>query len=152
MPPINYFTLLRQLQYPAMTYVESQIFRSWLELHGRDYDAIEFNLRLGSGVDPGPSYSDSTRRMNVAVTQLRPDVVARLGSDVTLIEVKVRIGLPVIGQLIGYRELWRRQYPEQRVVRLLAIGRSAVADVGPVIQAQGIAIEVFPRADAREPV
>jgi hypothetical protein len=145
MPPRNLGQLLVQIQYPGMTYVESQIARAWLNRHGAEYDEVLFNVRVGEGVDPGDEYAAEIREMAIKLTQKRADMVARAGDQVDLIEVKVRIAFPVIGQLVGYRALWQRQHPELPVRRLLAIGRSVVPDAADIIESQGIQIETFPR-------
>lgn len=145
MPPPNLGQLLQQIQYPGMTFVESEITRAWLNRRGAEYDEIWFNVRMGAGVDPGEEYTEEIRRMAELLTQKRADVVARLADQVDLVEVKVRIAFPVIGQLIGYRALWRREHRELPVRRLLAIGRSVVPDAADIIEEQGITIETFPR-------
>jgi hypothetical protein len=145
MPPLNLGQLLVQIQYPGMTYVESEITRAWINRHGAEYDEIAFNVRIGVGVDPGEEYTEEIRRMATLITQKRADITARAGDVHTLIEVKIRIAFGVIGQLIGYRELYKRIHPEAAAIKLLAIGRDVVPDAADIIQDQGIAIETFPR-------
>ncbi|MCL6552928.1 MAG: hypothetical protein K6W08_07390 [Firmicutes bacterium] len=144
-PPPDLGRLLVQIQYPGMTFVESDIARAWINRHGPEYDEISFNVRLGEGIDPGSDYADEIRRMARLVTQKRADMVARVGDQVDLVEVKVRIAFPVLGQLIGYRGLWEREHPELRVRRLIAIGRAVVPDMEQIIRDTGIEIELFPR-------
>jgi len=145
MPPPNLGQLLQQIQYPGMSFVESEITRAWIQRRGVEYDEITFNVRVGAGVDPGEQYTPEIRRMSEALTQKRVDILGRVGDQVDLVEVKIRIAFPVIGQLIGYRALWEREHPELPVRRLLAIGRSVVPDAADIIEAQGISIETFPR-------
>jgi hypothetical protein len=144
-PPVNLTRLLDQIQYPGMTYVESEITRAWLKTHGAEYESIDFNVRLGEGVQLAGEWDDSTRRAATMLSQKRADIVALRAGVVTIVEVKVRIGLPALGQLIGYRELWRREHPDAGFIRLLAIGRGAVEDVDLVFRSQGVEIETFPR-------
>lgn len=146
-PPPDLALLLAQIQYPGMTWVESRITEAWLRAHGAEFDAIDFNVRLGAGVDPGAGYDDSTRRQAQLVTQKRADIIATVPGFATIVEVKVRVGLPVIGQLIGYRELYRRWAGYDGHISLLAIGRSVVSDVEEIIRGQGIAMELFPRVE-----
>jgi len=143
--PVNLPRLLDQIQYPGMTFVESEITRAWLQQHGDEFESLEFNVRLGAGVELGEEYGEETRRDATMLSQKRADIVAIARGVVTIVEVKVRIGLPALGQLIGYRELWRRDHPDAGFIRLLAIGRSAVSDVDLVFRAQGVEIETFPR-------
>lgn len=114
MPPPNLAILLLQMQYPGMTYVESEITRAWLNRHGAEYDSIEFNYRLGDGAEVGEEYTAEIQRMARLLTQKRTDIVARKGDQVELVEVKIRIAFPVIGQLLGYRSLWKLQHPDSR--------------------------------------
>jgi len=146
MPPPNLGDLLVQIQYPGMTFVESEITRAWLNRHGPEYDKIEFNVRLGDGVEVGDGYTPEIQRMARLLTQKRADIVAWVGDQVDLVEVKVRIAFPVIGQLIGYRGLWRQQHVETPVRSLIAIGRAIVPDMGAIIKEAGVRIETFPRA------
>lgn len=148
MTPDQVNVLLAQIQYPGMTYVESAITRAWVQAHAAEYDAIDWNVRLGAGVQLGDEYSDSTKAAAAALTTLRADFIARRAAGVTLIECKVRIGLPVVGQLLGYRQLYQDANPGVRIERLLAIGRSVMADVEAAIREHGVDIEVFPRAAA----
>ena len=145
MPLSNLDILLVQLQYPGMTWVESEITRAWIRKHGDEFESIDFNVRLGEGVQLGEEYGEETRRDATMLSQKRADIVAVRAGVVTIMEVKVRIGLPALGQLIGYRELWRRDHPDAGFIRLLAIGRCAVSDVDMVFRAQGVEIETFPR-------
>lgn len=145
MPPPNLGQLLVQIQYPGMSFVESEVTRAWLNQRGTQYDEINFNVRLGAGVDPGEEYNEETRRMAELVTQKRADIVARVGDQVDVIEVKVRVSFGAMGQLIGYRDLWQRDHPDLPVRHLVAIGRSVVPDAADIIEGQGIKIETFPR-------
>ena len=134
-----------QIQYPGMTYVETEITRAWISRHGAEYDEIMFNVRLGEGVQLEGEYTPEVVRMATLITQKRADVVARVGDQVDLVEVKIRIAFPVIGQLIGYRGLFKGTYPQYTVRRLLAVGRAVVPDMAAIIEESGVAIETFPR-------
>lgn len=143
--------LILQQTYYGMTYVESAITRAWLTAHAREWYSIEFNVRLGAGEKLDASFDDATRRQAELVTQKRADVIARRPGEVQIIEVKVRIALPAIGQLIGYRHLWLDDPARERNVTLKAIGRAITTDVEPVMRAQGIEVELFPRVPVEEP-
>lgn len=147
-PPPDLAVLLQQIQYPGMTWVESQVCKAWLNRHGAEYDEVSFNVRLGDGVDPGDTYGPEIRRMANLLTTKRADIVARVGDQVDLIEVKVRVSFGAVGQLLGYQTLWARDRPAWRVRRLIAIGRSIVPDAELLIEQQGIVVETFPQEPA----
>ncbi|MGC9969441.1 MAG: hypothetical protein ABSE56_02505 [Bryobacteraceae bacterium] len=144
-PPANLGLLLSQIQLPGLTYVESDIAKAWLNAHGAEYDQIDFNVRLGEGTDPGEEYTQEVRNMSVLITQKRADIVARIGGQADIIEVKVRVAFGALGQLLGYRTLWRIAHPELPVRSLIAIGRAVVPDCQPVIDESGIVVQIYPR-------
>jgi len=146
-PPPNLAQLKQQLQYPGMSWVESRITEAWIAAHGAEYDSISFNVRLGAGASLGEDFSESTRRMAAAVSTPRADIVALRAGLVTIIEVKVRIGLGAIGQLRGYRHLWAEAFADAGSIRLLAIGRSILPDAVSVFAVEGIDYELFERVE-----
>lgn len=139
--------LITATQYPAMTAVESTIARQWIMAHGAEYDSIEFNCRVGNSVELGPEFDDTTRRQAMLLSQKRIDVLARLGSEVTIVEVKVRASLGTLGQLLGYQLLYRQDHPEATAVHLVAIAYDALVDVEAVLQAYGVDVELFPNLE-----
>lgn len=94
-------------RFPAMPLREILIWKNWLAKNPVRFDRYEYNVRLGDGVDPGPSYDSASRRAWILNTQKRADVVAVKGSLVTIIEVEENPGLTAFGQLNGYAALWR---------------------------------------------
>ena len=107
---------------------EILIWKNWLYQNSTRFDRYEYNVRLGDGVDPGPSYPDSSRRMWIANSMKRVDVVAVKGDRITIIEVEENPGLTAFGQLAGYVVLWRAR-----------IGNDALA----VARSSGVAVEVI---------
>lgn len=144
-PPPNLGLLLSQIQLPGLTFVESDVAKAWLNAHGAEYDRIDFNVRLGEGTDPGEEYGADIRDLSKLLTQKRADIVAQIGGQVDIIEVKVRVAFGALGQLLGYRNLWRTGHPELPVRRLIAIGRSVVPDCQATHDEYGVVIQTFPR-------
>lgn len=145
-PPPNIEQLLQQLQFPGMPQPESDVAMLWLQRHGREYDAIEFNVRLGEGQLPLPGLDASTARLQRLVTQKRADIIVTLGDQATIIEAKIRAGLGAIGQLTGYRDLYARDNPDRPAPRLLIIAKFADPDVQYVASQNGIDLLLFERA------
>jgi hypothetical protein len=143
MPPPNLDTLLKQYQYPGMTYVESRIAQAWIEQHGAEYDQINFNVRLGDGITPPDGFAPELQQMATDLTQKRADLVAIAGTIADLVEVKVRISFGVIGQLLGYQHLWERDFPQYQIRKLIAIGRSVVQDADGALARHNINVELF---------
>jgi hypothetical protein len=101
-------------RFPGMLLREILIWKNWLYQNSTRFDRYEYNVRLGEGVDPGPSYNAAElsdvyaiRRQWVLNSMKRADVVAVRGGHVTIIEVEDNPGLSAFGQLTGYLALWR---------------------------------------------
>jgi len=127
-----------------MTANESAVARAWLVAHADEYDDVQFGLRLGNTVPRDPTWSDATWAQAQILSQKRIDFVAFKGTTVTIVEVKLRLALSALGKLLGYATLWRLENPQTTAVNLLAIANSALVDAVDVLNAHGVATELFP--------
>ena len=144
MTPERKAYLLSLSQYPQMTANESAVARAWLVQHADEYDDVQFNVLAGNTVDRQPGWSDATWAQAQALTRKRIDAVAFKGTAVTIIEVKLRVSLAALGQLLGYQILWQLEHPETTAVNLLAIGNSALVDAHDILLAHNVLIELYP--------
>lgn len=106
-------TLADRLKLPGLLPEETLIFKAWWALHNTEYTNPDFNVRVGSGFDPGDSFDASSRESAIASTKKRIDAVVWKGNQAYIIEVKVRATPPVIGQVECYRVLWVRDNPDK---------------------------------------
>lgn len=143
-PPKTPAQTLQQerFNYPGLLPREIIVLRAWLRLHENEYDRFDYNVRIGTGFDPGPSVSQSIRDMAIANSQKRIDAVAYKANQVTLIEVKDRAGFSAVGQLVGYLHMWQAQYPEQPRPRLLLVANRLQDDIPLVASGANIDIEL----------
>ena len=131
-------------RFPAMLPRECLIMQAWLKGHETDYDRFVFELLVGTGADPGPRWDEALRRMWIHNTKKRIDAVAYRAGRPTIIEVKYRAGASAVGQLLTYRPLYEREYPEQGAPRLMLLTNSLQTDILPVLEQQGIDLQVQP--------
>jgi len=101
-----------RLKYPGLLPEEILVLRAWLNLHQAEYDRFDYNMRIGQGTDPGPTYSPEVRRQAVLNTQLRIDAVAFKGTQPTIIEVKRRATASNVGQILTYASVWSVEFPQ----------------------------------------
>lgn len=128
-------------KFPGLLPAEVLVLKAWLALHETEYDRFDYNFRLGAGLDPGPAYSDAIRRMAIMNSQKRLDAVGYQGNQATIIEAKRRAGLSNIGQAVGYRVLWLRDFPDQPTPRLILVTTSAQPDLIDVADAERIQVD-----------
>lgn len=131
-----------RFKYPGLLPREIIVLRAWLKLHESEYDRFDYNLRIGTGFDPGPSVPDSIRQMAILNSQKRIDAVGYKGNTVTLIEVKDRAGFSAVGQLVGYLHLWQAAHPGEATPQLLLVANRTQDDIPLVANRAGIAIEL----------
>lgn len=124
--------------FPGMLPLEIAIMKAWLTAHEKEYDRFDYNVRIGSGTDPGPSYDKTMRDMALAITKKRVDAVGWQGSAPTLIEVKNRATLAAVGQVLSYNVLWKADYPVGPDPKLLLIAATFDPDTIPVLNAHNV--------------
>lgn len=130
-------------QLPQFTLVESELAKAWLREHVSEWDSFGFNVRVGNGVELVGDYSPSTLKAALDSTQKRIDIVAQRADAVAIVEVKVRISLGSLGQLLGYNILWRAENPMPLEVDLICIGGAAQPDTTELLQAHHIEVVLY---------
>lgn len=128
----------------GFTVNETIIAQAWIKKHADEYDTIAFQGHLGTQQDPGPQYDETLRAQAMIQSQKRADMIAVRGRNVTIVEVKIRVSLDALGQLLGYYTLWTAEHPGQHTVKLVAIGQTALLDAVELFHARGVALETFP--------
>lgn len=144
MTPEAVGALLTISQYPHMQRLESSIAREWIRKHGAEWDTIDFDVNLGTGVELGPGFDETMRTQATKLTQKRADMIARRGKTANIIEVKRRVDFGPMGQLLGYATLYHADFPDTTDLQLTAIGFTALNDAVEVLHAHGINVETFP--------
>lgn len=106
---------------PGLLPQEIVIFKTWWADHYLEYDAFDFNVRVGTGYDPGSKFDQSVRDSAIATSQRRIDALLWNGDIATIVEVKYRASPLAIGQLLCYRALWLSGRPNISTVNLLLL-------------------------------
>lgn len=143
MPLANLQQLLSQPHYPGLLDRDAAILREWLAVHGAEIDSIEFNVRLGPGVDLGPGAESQRQSLATKLSQFRADAIARAGGAIWILEVKQTLNGGALGQLLTYRFWFERQFPLEPRPTLIAIGRRQITGLYLVAFALSIALELF---------
>lgn len=131
-----------RLRFPGLLPREVLVLRAWLKQHQSEYERFDYNVRLGDGFDPGPTFPDDVRRMARINTQKRVDAIGYKGSQATVIEVKDRAGFSAIGQIVGYYALYVKQNPASPAPLMLMVCNRFAPDILPVLQHQNIGLNV----------
>lgn len=144
MTPDRKAYLLSLTRYDQLTVNESAVAQQWLQKHADDFDDVQFSVRLGSTVDRMPDWTEITWKQAQILSQKRADMIATKGTEITIIEIKLRLSLAALGQLLGYKILWEVEHPETTDVHLWAIANSALVDAADILLAHNVSVELYP--------
>jgi len=130
-----------RIRFPGLLPEETLVARAWLAIHEAEYEAFDYNVRIGVGDDPGPNFSAAARAAAVANSKLRIDAVCwkgigvfkspdatfnpvdvyatSTGAQATLVEFKRRAATGAVTQLSTYFHLWMAEFPRNPQPRLI---------------------------------
>lgn len=134
-------------KYPGMAPREVLIWRQWLALHQHEYTGWMYNVLVGNGIDPGPSYPQVYRDQYIRNTQKRMDAVAYQGELPFIFEVKDRAIASSMSQLLTYKTLWPITFPNTPAPQLVLVTNRVSADMPMVLQASGIRLDIVDPVD-----
>ncbi len=137
-----------RLRYPAMNPGEIVIFRTWLRTHEDLYDSFDYNIRIGEGEDPGPTFAENIRKMWTMNTQFRIDAVAYKNGVPEIIEVEDDVSIRAVGQVMAYRLIWVREKRSATEPKMRIVGRNFNRNVLPMVRDAGIAFDIVPVGQA----
>lgn len=135
--------LLQMANYPGMIPAESRILRQYIRRYRSVFHEWRFGVRIGEGVQVGDEFSPEVQRAFEAVTKARPDTVAFIPpNDATIIEVKEAFANEAVWQLLAYRDLYVRAFPEHRV-RLVGVAQFAGPTARSLAATNGIQLHLY---------
>ncbi len=125
-------------RFPHLLPGEVRVWRRFLEQFETMWETFEYDVHVGQGslaqVDPANRFQQNYSW----VTKKRIDVVGWNGKKATIFEVRARASLPLMGQLIGYKELWMRANPDADPPALMMVCSECPPDDRAVMENQGI--------------
>lgn len=100
----------RRYRYPHMLEDESGIWERFMDLYPDKFESVDYDFRVGKGVDLEAEPGEPWPRMAKMLSQKRIDVIGWAGDSPTIIEVKKRVGLSALGQVLGYKALFKKEF------------------------------------------
>lgn len=134
--------------YPGLIPVETDLWRRWLKEHEGEFEAFEYNVHVGEGINIAPNrnlglspeLSEKMRLMFQQATQKKIDVVGHRRDAVWIIEVEERPGTRALGQILTYRTLLTKQRDIRGALELALICRRLGADMLDVYIEAGVIV------------
>lgn len=134
----------KKRSYPGLNDLSADLWRKFLELYQDRFESFEYNVRVGRGIDPGPSVTPEMREMWRAVTTKRIDVVAVRENQTWVIEVEDRPGARTFGQVALYLYLLPQYHPVREILIGAVISQRMGFDMSRAFRSQQVLYFVFP--------
>lgn len=119
---------------------------AFLTEHGARYTHVEFDVRIGSGRDPGKDFADNIRKMGLDLSRRRIDCVGHTIKHAEIVEVTGAAGTTTLGQLLTYKRLYEIDNPSASPPKLVLAARSIQTDMHQPLEAAGVEIHLYPAA------
>ena len=107
------------------------------------FDTVDYDIKVGAGAKVFTIPDEKSQQYWTQLTKKRIDVVAFKEDIITIIEVKKRVTLATLGQILGYRFLYLREHPEVKMVRTLIVCETISGDDIDVLDHYGISYIVI---------
>ncbi len=125
-----------------MSPLDKAIWAKWLLNGGDRFAPFEYDVRVGDGVEMPEDASETEIKLALALTTKRIDATSKFGGVSQIYEVKPRAGFSAIGQLVGYKTLYRAKFPtEKRISMILVTDRLQPDMIQPLAAARIAYIE-----------
>jgi len=121
---------------------EKLVWEKFMERYPGKFETVDYDFRVGKGVNLEGEQAAPWPRMAKMLSQKRIDVIGWVGDSPTIIEVKRRVGLSALGQVLGYRILFMKDLKHFPKPKLLVICETISADDHLVLEGNNIPVEV----------
>lgn len=130
------------VRYPHLMVGDVEIWERYLDLHAKEWTGFRYDVRVGSGAEELPEAPEYLRRMALALTEKRIDVLGEKGQELWIIEVKPNAMLSAVGQVLSYQVLFEDRFPEQRKPYLMIVTDRIGPDIDSLCQKFNISLVV----------
>lgn len=130
--------------YPHLLPEDSILWNDYLEQFSPPHYSFLYDVAVGPGRDPGPTFDQSLREMALLLSKRRIDVVGILTDAVEIFELTQSAGLKTAGQAIVYPHLLRVSWSLFVPILTTVVCRSCQDDIEPVLYAHDIRLVIIP--------
>lgn len=129
-------------KYPHLMVSDVRLWEHYLETVDHKFTSFEYDTHVGEGVKLEDSWEPETKRLAIALSEKRIDVVGWKALVPTIIEVKPGASMSAIGQVLSYRELFVRRFKEATRPLLMIVTDREMPDTAFLCKAFGIKLVV----------
>jgi len=118
------------------------LWERFIDFHPNYFDTVDYDFRVGIGMNLKTQWDEKFKRMATMITQKRIDVLGWVRDQPTIVEIKKRVGLSTLGQILGYKILFKKDFPMIATPSLLVITESIDPDNVEVMKASNVPVMV----------
>ena len=137
------FVYGKRVDYPHMIQDDKRVWESFMEKYPDRFESVDYDFRVGTGSEIPAGTESNYSRMITMLSQKRIDAIGWVGDLPTIIEVKGRAALGTIGQLIGYKMLFEKDFKQIKKPKILIVCENVSRDDLAVIQSENIPLVII---------
>ncbi len=115
------FNYEKMIKYPHLLGEDVPVWNRFIDKFPDRFNTVDYDVHVGSGIltkfEPSENYS----KQWLDLTKKRIDVIGWKDNKPTIIEIKYRVGLDTLGQILGYRALYLKENPETLGLPILVV-------------------------------
>jgi len=115
-------------KYPHLIGEDTEVWNRFILKYPDKFDTVDYDVKVGRGADTTPIDEQSSKEYWAELTKKRIDVIGYKNNFVTIVEVKKRASLFTLGQILGYKYLYLREFPEVLSARTLIVAAQISQD------------------------
>lgn len=115
------FNYEKMHKYPHLLGEDVPVWNRFIELYPDRFDTVDYDTHVGSGIDTPTGPIDEVSEQWRNLTKKRIDAIGWKGELPTIVEVKFRVGLDTLGQILGYRFLYLEAHPDIKGIPILIV-------------------------------
>ena len=132
----------KRLYYTHMTEVEVELWNRFVDKFPGRFETVDYDFRVGKGIPLEGGEEEAYIRMGKMLSQKRIDALGWVDEQPTIIEVKRRVGLSTVGQVLGYASLFAKEFKHFPVPYLMVVCEMISEDDASVLLDYEVDIEV----------
>lgn len=135
---------MARARFPHLLPDDAALWQRFLDKNPTRFNRIDYDVRVGTGRDPGNEYPENIRKMALDLSLRRIDAVGHTKHGLYIIEISTTPGLKAIGQLIAYPTLYRTTFRPDAPLFPLLVAAVLQSDIRPVLRQHGLTYELYP--------
>lgn len=127
-------------RYVHMLREDQDTWTAFLQSEWNLFDEVWYDVHVGRPMDLPKDSPNYMRAVVEGVSRKRIDVVGRIGTRISIIEVKPFANMVAIGQVVTYTDLFKREFTKYELVQPTIIAKTCDADILDIANEQNVMI------------